>query len=301
MKPPFVSIIIVNFNSRDFLHQCLVSVYQHTKDVGFEIIVVDNSVADGVETMLQDNFPAVTYLSNPQNDGFGAANNKGLALGHGDMIFFLNPDTVLTNNAVKCLADYLHHHQEVGACGGALLNDDLTPQISFGRFPTVTSLFFEFLFRKLFPTYYNNHLAMEGYVSGAKPFPVQYITGADMLVRRDVLAQVGAFDLDFFLFFEETELCHRIGRAGYEQMIVPDARIIHLCGKSTAQAASRKKVEWFEHSRLLFLTKTRGRLYARIYRHCALWLCRLAVVLKGNADHWLFRRDALMSFKYDKS
>lgn len=293
-----VSIILVSFNTKDYLSNCINSIYKNTSGIVFEIIVVDNASTDGSLEMVRSNFPDVITVQNAINKGFGAANNDGLEKAQGEYIFFLNTDTILVNNAVFILFKYVESQPQTGACGGALFNDDMTPQISFGRFPSIKSVVVEFLFQKIFPTYYSEKLKMEGILRAdqIQPFEADYIVGADLFVRKSILEKSGAFDTDFFLYFEETELCFRIQNRGFINKIFPEAKIIHLCGKSIGRHPSERQTIWFEQSRVRYISKTRNKIQAVVFYLILLILYSFSW-LKGNRTYWKARLKGLLSLK----
>ncbi|MCX6231085.1 MAG: glycosyltransferase family 2 protein [Bacteroidetes bacterium] len=260
-----VSVIIVSFNNKELTRNCLNSLYEKTKGVDFDVIVVDNDSHDGSAAMIENEFPSVKLIQSGSNLGFGKANNLGIESSDANYVFLLNNDTILVNNAVKLLFDKMEssNYSKLACCGGALFNQDMTKQISFGRFPTLTALFFYYFLSKIFPDYYSKNLFMAGYVDDETPVIVDYVTGADMLIRKSVLDKCGNFDDDFFLYFEETELCSRFIKAGYRNMIFPEAKIIHLCGMSTMNI-EREKI--FNESLYIYLNKNKGKLYTTLYK-----------------------------------
>lgn len=225
-----VSIIIVNYKTTDLILNCLKSVYSLIQGVSFEVIVVDNKSDDNYDVEIKSRYPEVICISLPENVGFGRANNEGLKVASGRNILFLNPDTVLLNDAVSILSKYLDSNAWVGACGGNLYDEELKPALSYKRiFP---SIFWEV--SKMFRLYPEKILfgKNQAYNRTTKPLKVAYITGADLMVKRDVLMEVGVFSPSFFMYYEETDFCYRIKSRGYEIISVPDAKIQHLEGKS---------------------------------------------------------------------
>ena len=246
-----VSIIIVNYKTPVLLKNCITSIFDKTEGVNFEIIVVDNNSNDGSETLINDNFPSVTYLQSGSNLGFGKANNRGISIAKGRNIFFLNSDTILLNNAIKILSDYLDENSNVGVCGGNLFDERLKHIHSFSpRFPGIYTELDAILNGKLSKLKQNNTLQ---YNTENYPMQVAYICGADMMVKASVLEQVGVFDPDFFLYFEETELSFRIKKQGYVLFNVPQAKIIHLEGAS--QTSSKPKLTFYNTSRKKYYKK----------------------------------------------
>lgn len=247
-----MSIIIVNYNTRELLRECLSSLFEWTSSLLFEVIVVDNDSSDDSERMVREFFPQVNILTAGGNVGFGRANNIGIQIARGRNIFLLNPDTILLNNAVKILCDFLDQHENVAVCGGNLYNSARLPTHSFVRYlPSVFGEIDQLFGYRISRLCYGKNVEFN---HGSLPIPVGYITGADMMIKKSVLRKIGCFDPDFFMYFEETELTHRIRKAGYKIMSVPKARIVHLEGKSHTLKESRERM--FLTSRRLYYKKT---------------------------------------------
>ncbi len=241
-----VSVIIVNYNTCRLTKECVDSIIVNTKDINYEIIIVDNASEDESKLCFTNDC-RVTYIYSNDNIGFGKANNIGVEYAHGRNILFLNSDTLLMNNAIKELSEYLDDHQDVGACGGNLYDLYGNPENSFDRyFPSIYTEV-NILLREIpDKILYGRNLHFN---YSDNPLPVAYIIGADLMIRRKVLDQVGIFNPEFFLYFEETELCLRIRKNGWDVISLPEAKIIHLAGKSTINV-NRLKI--FEDSRRIF-------------------------------------------------
>lgn len=238
-----VSIIIVNYNTKDLLKNCLESVFKQTKGIQFEVIVSDNGSKDGSVEMLKHDFPQVILIENNANLGFGAANNRGLAVAKGKYIFYLNSDTVLLNNAVKIFFDYWEtapDKETLGALGANLLNEDMQVIHSCDDFPklrkvlsntmralygTVKLTLKKIIFRSEIP-YFKGENYFVRYILGE----VGYITGADLFV---VNSQLARFDEAFFMYCEETDMQEIMCRKGLKRVMIPGPEILHLCGASS--------------------------------------------------------------------
>lgn len=253
-----VSIIIVNYNTKELTKNCLDSIYQKTENISYEIVVIDNASTDGTQDMIKQEFKEVILIESNKNLGFGRANNLGIERAKGKYVFLLNSDTILLNNAVKIFFDYMEKNEQVGVCGGNLYNEDMTEQASYGNFPKLSQqLLSTFLMYKILPEIYKKYFAIsDGIVEKEKS--VDFICGADMFISKKVLEEVGYFDKDFFMYYEETELCHRIRKAKYDIKIIPDVKIIHLCGKSTGDDISDKKFLMVEESKYKYFKKIYG-------------------------------------------
>lgn len=224
-----VSIIIVNYNACQMIIDCINSIFKYTEGVSFEIIVIDNASTDNSRKYFQ-NEKRIVYKYLSENVGFGRANNEGYKISKGKYIFCLNPDTILINNAVKILSDYLDLNSRVGVCGGNLYQVGMMPSLSYRRvFP---SIFFEFssLLMHIPEYFFFGKNSRHNYTS--KPLPVSYITGADLMIRKELIEQYGFYHPSFFMYYEDTELCFRLKKNGVNIVSVPQAKIFHLEGKT---------------------------------------------------------------------
>jgi len=253
-----VSIIIVNYNTVSLLCDAIDSVLEKTSDIFYEIIVVDNNSSDNSENIIPEKYRSkVAYLKLPENIGFGRANNEGMKIAKGDKLFLLNPDTVLRNNAVKILSDYMNEHPKVGVCGGNLFDAEGNPAHSFmPLFPSILweidVLFYNIPSKLIWGKYY-------GFNKTGKARKVAYITGADMMVRKEVVEKTDGFDADFFMYGEETEWTYRIKKLGYQVISIPQAEITHLEGKSISTDFARAQM--IRSGINLFYRKTRSTFY----------------------------------------
>lgn len=250
-----VSIIIVNYNTGILLRKCIESIYEKTSCIEFEIIVVDNASGDDSVKMISTLFPTVKIIASPENIGFGKANNLGAAQAMGELLFFLNSDTELINDAVRILSDFYLATPECGIAGGNLYNTDLSPQHSYAmKLPSAWTELARFIPRltEIFegPNAWFNRTE--------EPREVGYITGADLMISKKLFLESGGFDSDFFMYYEETELTHRIINAGYKVFSVPQAKILHLKGASLEKIEGVKRIVY--ESKYLYLRKTFGNL-----------------------------------------
>ncbi|MDE7420917.1 MAG: glycosyltransferase family 2 protein [Muribaculaceae bacterium] len=252
-----VSIIIVNYNTRDILRDCIWSIKSQSKDIEYEVIVVDNDSSDGTLEMLQREFPEVKAIDAGQNLGFGRANNLGMQQARGKYLFLLNSDTIIVNNAIKIFFDKAEHLMQedgqIGVLGAILYGSDSKTCHSYGSFITpkmelkeVMAKYLRFLKDKK----NTNPPSVETNLN------VDYITGADMFVPAKVFKATGGFDPDFFMYCEEVDWQKRMDEKGYRRIIVNGPEIIHLEGGSD----TNKKKSW-SPNRLANLYKSR-----KIYR-----------------------------------
>lgn len=251
-----VSVIIVNYKTVELTVQCISSIYNKTKDISFEIIVIDNASDDSSAHIIKSTYPEVIVVENAQNLGFGKANNVGIHLAKGRNIFFLNSDTYLVNNAIKILSDFLDSHQEVGACGGNLYNANIKPAYSYSRvfpnsFSMLNDLFLGIPFKLLYGK--NEHFNYTG-----KLMEVKSISGADLMIPARIINKTGSFDPNYFMYCEETDLQCRISQAGYKIISVPESEIVHL--ESASYRHNLTKMAHILSSRRYFILKNYSRL-----------------------------------------
>jgi GT2 family glycosyltransferase len=272
-----VSIIIVSYNTQALLKQCLASVFEKTQDIKFEVIVVDNASHDGSPQMVREEFPNVTLIESPANLGFGRANNLGAQAAKGKYLFLLNPDTIVLNNAVKILAEFLDNNPKAGICGGNLFDADKKPAPSYHMFlPSILwelNLFTSNMLGKLRygKNFYFNHTQ--------RPRKVGYITGADLMISRDLFQHLNGFDPDFFVYYEETELTFRVKKAGYEVYSVPQAEIIHLEGQTFSGNWERRAKMFLEG---------RGKYYQKTHTHFTHLICNSIAAFDSFCKYFLF-------------
>ncbi len=265
-----VSVIMVSYNTRDMLREALHSLVEHATGVEYEVIVVDNASEDGSVEMLRTEFPDVKVMQSGGNLGFGRANNLGFEVARGKYLFLLNTDTLLLGNAVALLRDHLDNHPEVGACGGNLCRKNGAPAFSYGRLPHRKDILYQFV-----PAFLGRSGAKKNYSRNDTPKPVGYVSGADMMVRTEVIQRVGGFDPDFFMYCEEVELACRIHRAGWRIDVVPQARIVHFGGggQPSDMALRRRQVSLYILYRKLFGKTYVGLFHTATQIRCALrWL-----------------------------
>lgn len=231
-----VSVIIINWNTKEILRDCLTSVYEQAGDVDYEVIVVDNASTDGSVEMVKNDFEQAVLIENAENRGFATANNQGIAIAKGRYVLLLNSDTVVLDGAIARTVDFADAHPRAGVTGCRVLNPDRTLQSTCFMFPSVLNMFLSSTYLyKLFPrsrffgrermTWWDRNDTRE----------VDVVTGCFMLVRREAIDQVGPMDERFFMYAEETDWCYRFKKSGWQIMFTPAAEIVHLGGQSTAK------------------------------------------------------------------
>jgi len=250
---PDLSVIIVNWNTRELLLNCIESFYRTVKGLTSEIFVVDNGSSDGSVDSVRRTFPEIELIQNERNLGFARANNEALRRSRGRYALLLNTDVILTDGAVENLVEFMDRNPTVGIAGGQLVNGDGSKQNSFDNFPSITAeAFNKSLLRILFPRRYPSKR-----VNYSAPIGVQSVIGACMIVRSRAIDDVGLLDEDYFFFLEETDWCYRMRRGKWRVCHVPQAKVIHLQGRTADLVKDRAKIEYYR-SLYLFFKKHRG-------------------------------------------
>ncbi len=260
-----MSIIIVNWNTREILADCLQAVLDDIgvpAEAGMEVYVVDNASSDGSVDMLRKRFPWVKLITNQENVGFARANNQAMDECSGEYVLLLNSDTKVHRGALHALIDFMHSTPNAGAAGSLLLNPDGTLQHSCYHVPT---LFREFWRLLHLDTLYRYALYDMQSWPQDRPRSVEVVQGASLVVRRQVLDKLGGLDEDYFIYTEEVDWCDRILRAGWKIYWVPQSKVIHFGGQSTQQVAQAMFLRLYE-SKILFFRKHRGPLVTLLYK-----------------------------------
>ncbi len=277
---------------------CLDSIYKTVKDIDWEIYVVDNSSTDGSQAAVKQRFPDVKLIENETNTGFAHANNQALSIMHGKFAVLLNSDAVLKENAIKKLLAFMTGNPRAGIAGVQLLNEDGSRQNSIDNFPsTETEIFNKSILRLFFPGKYPSKN-----MSYNNPIEVDSVIGACMIVRKEAMDEVGAFDEDYFIFLEETDWCFRMNKKGWKVFHVPDAEVFHLSGHSKKRTPWRSQIEYYI-SLYKFFRKNRAPasyLTLRILKPCKIFI-NLILNILGNLIT-LFQKEGLKNrlLKYYK-
>jgi GT2 family glycosyltransferase len=250
---PDLTVIIVNWNTRELLLNCIESFYRTVKGLSSEIFVVDNGSSDGSADSVRRAFPEIEVIQNQWNMGFARANNEALRRSKGRYALLLNTDAILAHGAVETLVEFMDHNPTVGIAGGQLINGDGSKQNSFDNFPSLAAeALNKSLLRILFPRRYPSKR-----VNYSTPIEVQSVIGACMIVRSQSIQEVGLLDEDYFFFLEETDWCYRMRRRRWQVCHVPQAKVIHLQGRTADLVKERAKIEYYR-SLYLFFRKYRG-------------------------------------------
>lgn len=268
-EKPEVSVIFVNYNDKVYLKECLSSLEESALHFRLELIVVDNNSSDGSQEFIRSHFPRVKLICNSENKGFAKASNQGIRESQGDFLLFLNTDTIVSSEALSLLLQEIKANPQVGAVGPALLKGENQHQVSFGRRVSFGS---EFLQKSLFNPYYKLMLK-----HSRKKKEVGWLSAACLLAKKDVLEEVYMFDENFFLYFEDIDLCLRIREKGWKLVYIPQAEVFHKGGATTSSLVVSSRHE-YRKSQLYFYQKhnSRGSLFLlRIYLYlnfCLLFL-----------------------------
>ncbi|RZM79292.1 glycosyltransferase family 2 protein [Leptolyngbya iicbica] len=249
MSNPNVSIIIVNYNGGDVVIDCLTSIFQNLDTASIEVIVVDNDSRDRSPDFIEQQFPTVKLLRQAKNLGFGAANNIGAHHAQGTHLFLLNSDTLIQQNILPTLVNKLESSPRLGIVGPRLLNPDGSFQLStayaiglWGEWRTLQAV------RKYRQPALRAALAQQYQADR----DVDILVGAAMLMRRSHFFEIGGFDENFFMYFEESDLCQRFRNAGYHLLYTPDVALIHIGGFSVAQVAGKMAAEYRRSQRYYY-------------------------------------------------
>ncbi len=280
-----LSIVIVNWNSREYLEKCLASIHGNTKGVTFEIVVIDSGSFDGCDQMLRAQYPAVRFLQAAHNEGFAKANNEAFRQTVGNTVLFLNPDTEVVGAAVELLYRRLHALPRSGIVGARLLNSDGSLQSScIQAIPTILNRVLDSDFLKnRYPTAKLWGMAAL-FAKGEEAQEVAAISGACLMLRRQTFIEVGLFSEDYFMYAEDVDLCYKALKAGYTNYHVPTAVVVHHGGRSSDQAVSTFSTVMMREATWRFLRKTRGPVYGAGYRLSMFGsaIGRLAALMAGR-------------------
>jgi len=235
------SIIIVSYNGRDFLRRCLASIYEHTRGVAFEVVVVDNASRDGTPELVTSEFPQVTMLRENENGGFARGANRGIAKAQGEAFLLLNPDTELTSNLLPPMLAYLREHRDTAIVAPKLVDMEGSLQLSCRSFPGYTTAFFNrysLLTRLVRNNRFSRHYLMAGF-DHSEIAEVDWVSGACWLLSRRAYQTIGSLDERYFWSIEDVDYCQRARRAGLRVVYFPDVAVLHHIGKSAEAVPNR--------------------------------------------------------------
>jgi len=261
-----VSVVIVSFNTRDVLRECLLSVYREIGVLHVQVIVVDNASTDGSPAMIEQEFPEALLIRSKINLGFGPANNLGFESAQGRYIVLLNSDAFLTEHSLERSVAHMDANPRAGLAGGRLIGRDGSPQPSARMFPTVFGdlIVLSGLAARFPQSRFFGH-ADRTWANQMEAAEVDWVPGAYSIIRAEVLAAVGPFDPRFFLYYEEVDLCRRVKQKGYAIWYWPDIAVVHIGGESSRQIRSLELSRagaqlnlWRARSMLLYYRKQHG-------------------------------------------
>lgn len=278
-----LEVIIVNWNTSQLLHDCLTSLFRYLPaqlppNFILHVTVVDNASSDASVAMVGAEFPQVQVKQNSANLGFAAANNIALASGHTSFFLLLNSDTLVLENSLSLLLEFMQQHPDAGVCGPRLLNKDNTLQTYCWKFPYPLLDFLNFLELYRYPYLYNSLLpGCLLQIRSLEPISVDFLSGACLLVRHQAYEQVGGLDSAYFFYNEESDWCYRFRQAGWKIWFVPRAELIHLGGQSS-QRVLYSRIIWFHEGYLRFYRKFYSR-QALVGHRLAVWAATLPKLL----------------------
>ena len=267
------SVILVCWNNKNYLDNCLASLYAASVNYTYDVSVVDNGSTDGSQVMLAAKYPDVKLIRNDQNLGLGKATNQGIQATRGRYAWLLNNDTLVNDDSINTMVDFLENNPKVGAVGGTLLNSDGYTQATYGKFSNLVQ---EFLIATrlgslIWPTYPDHG-------KSDVPKSVDWVSSACLMVRRTALNQVGLLDEEYFIYGDEADLQYRLKKNGWEVYYLPQVKTIHYGGRSMNRWSRRKMVY---RGKMLFYKKNYGLLRMVILRALLGGLSLLKILIWG--------------------
>ena len=279
-----LSIIIVNWNTRQLLDDCLVSIYRETQNITFEIFIIDNASADGSAKMVEKKYPNVRLIKNTKNNGFAAANNQAIRQASSRYILILNPDTVILENALDKGVEVMDKRRDFSILGTKTFNKNMARQKTVASSPNLLSqIFLLTKLRHFFPKSKIIKKYQRFDFDYNKESYVDQIQGSFMLIRKEVLDNIGFFDENFYIWFEEVDFCLRAKKAGYKILFSPNIKIIHYGGESFKQVMTLKKQRMYNRSLFYYFWKNKPKwqyFTLRLFELPSLFLAGTAGIIK---------------------
>ena len=274
---PDISISIVSWNTRDLLDQCLESVYNTTKGIEFEVIVVDNASSDDSAMMVTAKYPQVKLIQNNENVGFARANNQAYRISNGRHFMLLNPDTIAVTD-LSPIVEFLDNNAEVGVASCKCLNPDKSIQ------PNWYDYYPSFIWELLPEALRNLASKLIFNRNPSSNFATKWVGGQCMTVRRACMDNVDGMDQDFFMYSEETDLCFRIKKLGKKIMHFSGITIVHIGGQSTKSVQSKMLIELYR-SKSHFIRKNFSNLHSKLFKMgLMIRTCLLRTVVSATGD-----------------
>jgi GT2 family glycosyltransferase len=294
-----LSIIVVNWNTRELTARCLNAVESTVKKISYEIIVVDNNSSDGSQDMVREQFPNVKLIANTENGGFAKANNQGIQISQGRYVLLLNSDAFVLENTLDMMVAFMDAHPEAGMAGCKLLYENGSLQASCATFPTLATEFYiavglDKLFSK--SKIFGKYLMTDWDYSTMRE--VDVIMGAFMMVRKSGIDQVGVMDESFFMYSEEVDWCYRFKAAGWKILFTPEVECTHIWGGSSRAVKVETLIRLYR-ARVQFFRKHYGRLTVFLYKIILIFNSLVRVIPgavyylrneAGRQKHYAFRQ-----------
>jgi len=281
-----LSIIIVNYNAEDLLLNCIKSIYECENSITFEIIVIDNNSKDNSRKSICAKFSQIKWIQNDTNLGFAAANNQGIEASQGKYCMLLNNDTLISDYALERLVKFIDNDETIGAVGPRILNTDGSLQLSCRRgLPNLMNSVG--YFSKIYKVFPNNKALGSytmSYISDSISHQVEALSGAAMVIRKEILCKLNGLDENFFMHFEDIDLCLRIGNLGYKLFYVHNSKIVHLKGQSS-KLRSKKVIEDYNASLKYYYKKNyekKKSFLSNILVYIFIWLRKILSITVYN-------------------
>lgn len=286
VSPLRLSILIVSYNVREELSECLSSlVIGLTSASDCEIIVVDNNSGDGTQTMLRETFPRIKRLENAGNLGYARAANQGIARSSGEYILLLNPDTNVRLERINKLVDFMKSQEDVGILGTKIVEESGERQYSARSFPGFAAYFSnaQSLLNRINPNNRWSRRYLRKDIDSTQPTEADWVSGSAMLLRRELIQNIGGFDPNYFMYVEDVDICRRARKAGWKVLYYPEIEIIHYSGRSTSQKKFKMLAEHHKSMYYYFHKYYRINALIGLFIVLGIWL-RLGTV---TISHWL--------------
>jgi GT2 family glycosyltransferase len=275
ISQPDMSVVLVCWNNKDYLDPCLRSLYEGGLHYSFDVVVVDNGSTDGSQAMLREEYPDVLTIQNESNVGLGTASNQGIKATRGRYVLLLNNDTLVNGKSLDAMVAFMEAHPRVGAVGGQLLNPDGSVQACYNNFTTLKEEFF--VATRLGEQFRDGYPAV---IKDDKVGSVDWLGSACLMLRRDMLRQVGMLDEEYFIYGDELDLQYRMKKAGWEIYYLPHVTTIHYGGRSMERWPRRRMVY---RGKILFYRKNYGTVRAGALRLMLAGLSLAKIVCWGLA------------------
>jgi N-acetylglucosaminyl-diphospho-decaprenol L-rhamnosyltransferase len=300
------SIVIISKDTKELLKNLLDSIYADKSLAQYlkEIVLVDNGSTDGTDELIEKNFTGVVYVRNDQNIGFAAAVNGGVLRSAGEYVLLLNSDTQLIEGEAFKMLRFMKENRDAGICGPQLVYPDMRPQRSFAYIP---SLFLEIVPRSflefLFPGKYSARCSgseirnPKSEIRNGVVIDVPSLIGAAVMIRRNALDALGGFDERFFFFLEETDFCVRAKSVGYKVVFYPDAKVVHLQGKTVGKNWTKGRIE-YNISLYKFIRKHHSFLYFRVFTLMRFFKSLVSLVLYSILFPFLLKKRLRRTYAY---